>query len=195
MVWSNPLGSIDTIVKAPLWFFFAAAVFFGAWSFTPTRLLTEWQVQRAPSFMLVQPIVYFAAAISLFVSSATARLSGSLGALASEIRPAILVRIASWTTDPVERATLAMFEHDCEAELHLVPVSAHIVKMRDKGLIEPTYVAPDRDWGTFRLPHHLEQVRTRNPAKFRKLFKAPQTAHAGARSSMNAALARANTRI
>ncbi len=169
MIGPEALRAFDTIVKAPLWLFFASAIFFGSLTFTPTAVLERINIKAPVTIFHFGPAIYFILSLSLFISSLAAHLTpGARNSVRQYFRLKALSRkIHDLTIE--ERAVLALFEQDHRYELYMNPSAPVTTALRNAGLIAPTNITPYGQWGGFRLNDELSLMRQYRPDRFRKL--------------------------
>lgn len=181
---------LDTAIKAPLWFFFALSIGFGAISAFPTVLFSIEDLAATKS-LIGPPALWFVISASLFASSAVARIWHPTARIAHRIYRATITRISAHMLSDEERALVHLFEAEAAESLTFVDEDPAVTALRDKGYLHATLIGKSRQWGIYRLPVHLEMMRRSNPKSFRSIFKAQDRSITLARQNMTIGMRRA----
>jgi hypothetical protein len=191
----NAFKLIDTIIKAPLWFFFAALV---ATSIPLLKL--DFLMQNGATGkieILGVPLVYYTIlCFALFVSSAFAHAFLPISNFLSSVFDRLKWWLALAKLPEEARAILALMEEQNMEWLHYDPRNNAISLLRDKGIFQVDFMDSKGEfWGTFRLTAPYRTAYARHRTMFRAAMKYSHDASMGIRSTMQAARRAATNRV
>lgn len=182
---------LDTIIKAPLWLFFAALLGFSLLSIQP------WPVERMGlpkevSLFGVPAGIYAIVAGSLWLSSALARAG-----------PSIRDWIRDWIwrrrirgLDLRARSLLELLEEDAISSFLYAQHAMEISALRDKNIIHAGRTSgTGHNWGRFYLSSSYEKIYERNRGGFRSVLRSDRKSFPEFRSIIAKASREADDRI
>lgn len=185
---------LDTVIKAPLWFFLAGTIAFGV----PLLNLEVFKQAGITSDLRLGglPIAFYALiSFSLFASSAVARSY-------STVRKYIFDTIQGWlwwrrlSNLPEEaRAILAVLEHEGSENFHYEPEDNSISILRDRDLVFVKLMSGTRSWGRFSLSYLYRDVYHRHRSRFRSALRCSSESMEVARKTMRAVERRTSSHI
>ena len=181
MDWTKAL---DTIIKAPLWFFFAAA----AMCIVP--LLNLAWLARIGVTSDLKPLGYalgyYAVAFTcLFVSSATARSWPMLGHYSQNALDQLKWKRRLSALPEDARALLAQMEELALDWVWYDPRSREVSLLRDRDILEAELVAGE--WGRYSLTSQYKIAYSRHRSLFRSMLKCSQTSAVRVQATMHTA--------
>ncbi|MGD9656194.1 MAG: hypothetical protein AB7U61_00915 [Methylocystis sp.] len=178
--------SVDTIIKAPLWAFFAAFIF----STVPLLDIDFINEAGAAKEILGVPLVNISiGSFSLFLSSATARSYKSIVEKLGALKYTMHWR---WTLSRLPhdaKVLLGTLEELSKDWFYYNPRSPEIAALRDLDLIQAELIREDGEgWGKYELTYVYRTACAKRRALFRSKLKYSHDRSAAVRTKMQKAL-------
>lgn len=186
---------LDTIIKAPLWFFFAALLM----SAIPLLNLDFLVRLGVASDLKIAgyPVAIFAISFfSLFVSSAVARSYQPIWKFISGVFERVKWRYSIRSLPSEARAILGYAEEQAVQWFFYDPRAPAIKALRDADIIAADIVSSNgEDWGKFRLSYGYTVAYSRHRALFRSALKYAHDDSETIRNIVRRASRNASTRV
>jgi hypothetical protein len=186
---------LETIIKAPLWLYFAAVMISGILMlnldvFALVGLNRDIKVFGMPL------VVYALLSVSLFVSSAAARSYMAIHGVISYIFDWIKWRRKLFALSDDARALLALVEEDALEAFYYDPRNKAVSLLRDQDILWAEGISSSGDgWGKFNLTYPYKKAYRRHRPMFRSVLKYSHEASTQVRATMQKARKAATDRV
>jgi hypothetical protein len=145
----NASKLLDTIIKAPLWFYFAAVIVTGV-PMLNLDVFTEVGLRRDIKFSGIPLAFYTLLSVALFVSSAVARSYKAILNVIANMFDRLKWRRRLRTLPDEARILLSIIEEDALPTIHYDPRSHAVSMLRDLGILKADLTSGRGDrWGIF----------------------------------------------
>jgi hypothetical protein len=186
----------DTIIKAPLWFYFAAVMLFGI-PMLNLDVLTRVGVTDDIKIIGFPLALYALGSLSLFASSAFARSYMAISGVISYVFDWIKWRIKLFALSNDARDLLALVEDDALETFYYDPRDKAVSLLRDRDILSAVLISSSGDgWGKFVLTFPYKTACRRHRPMFRSVLSySHDDASAQVRATMQKARRAATGRV
>jgi hypothetical protein len=186
---------LDTIIKAPLWFFLAALLASGIPMLNLDMFVRAGVTDETK--LLGLPLALYAIVFgSLFLTAAVARSIEPIKNSVSKIIDWIAWRTKLLTISAEARNLLALVEEDAMDRFFYDPRDRAITMLRDKGILEAELVScTGEKWGRFELSYSYRRAYDRHRSIFRSGLKYSHDGSLQCRTIMERAERSASNRV